>query len=81
VRVKRFEEEVDVKKYLVSIVPENFDETIVEQGLRIFIGGFRFLEGTVGDQRRVRRTVESNLNTGSEMVENSLVRMTHLDER
>lgn len=36
---------------LIAVMPEDFDETIIEERLRVFIGGFGFMLGGIGNQR------------------------------
>ena len=57
----------DRKNYLVGIVPEYFDETIVEDGFGIFVGGFSFVRCRVGHKGRIERTVVGNLNARMRM--------------
>lgn len=46
---------------LIAVMPEDFDETIIEERLRVFIGGFGFMLGGIGNQRWIGRAIVSNL--------------------
>ena len=52
----------DREIYLVGVVPEYFNETIVEDRFGIFVGGFRFLRCRVGHKGRIERTIVGDLN-------------------